>query len=282
MNYLPMDSGGVSASYLAFHDDVQHKLDQVRADISTAIEGIRSNLESRLESPWLAASPGVGLIAHQAAENLESAFRNIWDGFADASVKIWEIAAKFTGDPDALMDLELFYNDAATRLVDEKIVIQRMVREVEKHWQGIAVESYDGLAGEQCDAIDAICSGLRTAATACAHSASALRDMRRALVDKILEYAGKISQSIKDACDLGHVLTLEAGPVIETIANFVIEVGEVCNELGRFYDQDLTVNTDLWRQLNGGLPGLTSSNDWPSLSRDDVGDMNHQHDWEPT
>ena len=282
MNYQPIDPGGASPSYLAFRDNVQTKLDHVEARIRGAIEDARRNWsDSLVGSSVTALVPSAGLGSAYSAAKLDQVVQDIWDAFSEASVKIWEKAGQLTGDPDTLMELNRYYYAAATRLVDEREAIQRMVRSVSKHWQGIAFASYEGLAGEQCDAIDAICSGFKDAAEACSDGASQLRDIRNRALERMLQYAEKIAHVIDEATDVGKMLTMEVGPVTEAIANLAIEVAEICNDLATFYGQNLTAGTDAWRRLNSGLPGLTGNNDWPTLGADDMGDIRQHHSWDP-
>jgi len=283
MNYQPMDNSGLSQSYLAFQDDVQTHLDQVEQGIKTAIDGVRRKWDdSWLGSGLMSASPGAALLAHHSATNLETAFQEIWDAFSDGCGKIWNKAGQLTGDPDALFDLNQYYNDAASRLVDEKVSIQRMVRAVGKHWEGNAWISYKGLAAEQCDAIDAITSGLRTAATACMHSRKQLKDIRNGFLRALFDYARDVVDAIDEGTDVGKLLTLDIGPAVKAVADVVLTVEQLTLDLASFYDENTSADTDTWRQLNGGLSGLSANNDWPSLSMDDVGDMKDHGAWTPT
>ncbi|MXG89498.1 hypothetical protein [Nocardioides flavescens] len=266
--------------YADFTPDVESRLNEFADKIEQGLSDvIRQWNDSTAGSPWLWLSPGLAAAAQWALQKLEEACQAIWDEFEDFVDDVWEKVDDWTGDPWELMEMNAAYITAAGGIRDEKIVIDRILREVGKSWSGEAFTSFQGVAGEQKNSISGIDGGLTKAASACAEAANEIRSSWRDVIDALLQYAGSIIDAIKEGTNAGQWVSLEIGPAVKVIGDAVVRILDLWNTLDAYFDTNATVHTDMWRSLNSGLDGLDANNAWPALSSLDTGDMSDQGSW---
>lgn len=268
--------------YTEFTDDVETKLDDLKAKVEEGVQEVIDTFNDTIGSKgwmWL-VSPAIKAAYEIAKDNIEDEIQRLWDEFTQMCDDLWEKVDDLTGDPWDLMDMNAAYLRAASRIRDEKTVINDLTAEVGKHWSGDAYTAYDHVASEQLAAIGAVDEGLVSAATACAEGAQQIRSIWRDLIDAVLEAIDAVLDAIKDGTDAGQWVTFDAGPAIKVVGKIIVTALGLWNTLDRYFDENATVKLSMWRELNSGLDGLDANNDWPSVSGRDAGDMDDQGGWD--
>lgn len=263
-------------SFIDWQDEVQEMLDELEEKIQEGVDWVLDQWDGSILDSWLKyTSPAVYAAGKYAVEKLEEAIQRIWDEFERILPEVWDEVRRLFATPWGLMDLSEKYSEAAGALRDEEIAVDRLTRHIQKGWSGDAATAYNGVALEQKKAILAVNTGLTSASSACATGARQIWETWRAVVDTILNIAGKVVAAIKDGTDAGQWVTLDAGPAIKVIGEVAIEVLRLANKLLGFWADNTTVNLAVWNGLNDGLVGLRSGNEWPNIDsydRDDVSD----------
>jgi hypothetical protein len=218
-----------------------------------------------MDSNWGWLSPGLKGAYELAKNKCEDKMNELVQDFEEKAKEIWEKVDDVTGDPLELMAMNEAYISAAGALRDEKIVIGRLQSSVASHWSGDAFDAYSNMITEQTNAIAGIDAGISQAATACAEGAQQINDIWNDIVAAILDYASKVVDAIKEGTDAGQWVTLDLGPALKVVLDAVIAVAKLALTLEKYWAENATVKTDMWRQLNSGLDGLDANNDWPRI-----------------
>jgi hypothetical protein len=269
--------------YPEYTDDVEAKLNDISAKIEEGVQGVIDAFNDTIGSKdwmWL-VSPAVKAAYEWARDNLEDEIQRLWDEFKQVCEDTWEQVDDLTGDPWQLMEMNAAYLSAASRIRDEKRVIDNLTSEVSRHWSGVAYDAYSHVATEQTNAINAVDQGLVKAATACAEGAQQIRSIWRDCIDAMLDVVNSIADAIKDGTDAGQWVTFDAGPAIKVVLKVAVKALALWNQLDRYFDENATVKLSMWRELNSGLDGLDANNDWPSISSRDSGDIDDRGSWSP-
>lgn len=273
------------AFYVDFTDGIEDELETLRTKIEEAIDWVISRWNDTVDTWKQVISPAFAYLVHRAADRLEEAFRTIWDEFSDFCTDAWAGVDKMDGGPFELMEMNAEYTDACAHLRDESGVLRDILNVVRDKWQGEAYDALVDISDKQGDAIKAIDNGVRAAATACAAGALQLRSIWRDAIDALLELAGGIIDTIKDATDVGQWVTLDTGPAIKLLGQIAVQVLELGNTLERYFDENVTVRYAMWNDMNvgglsGGTTGLAAGNIWPRLLAEDRGDLKSPRDWD--
>lgn len=266
-------------TFEVFCDRIEKCLERLEAEVRKGIDWVVEKWNTYIDSlGWDKYLPHVAMQIEYYARKLEGAFKEIWKALKKAVSKIWGEVKRLTGSPLGLISLSDSYSTAAGSLRDEKIAIDRMTRHVRKGWFGDAYFSYEGLATEQKNALDAVNKGLTEASTKCAESAKQIFATWTGAVDGILNVYDKVFACIKDATDVGQWPTLQSGVVAKLIGQTGVEILKLGNKLATFLAENETVNSAAWRNLNQGLDGL-SDNKWPAIDSRDSGDLADKDAW---
>jgi uncharacterized protein YukE len=260
-----------------FRLDVEDKLTEFAERLNEGLEWVSAQWDKCvLDSNWGWLSPGLKAAYEVAKNSCESKMEELVHTFETEARKIWEEVDNVTGDPFELMAMNDSYIRAAGALRDEKIVMERLRSSVGARWEGEAYDAYADMIGEQVNAISGLDAGIVSAATACAEGAKQINDIWNDIVAAILAYAGTIVDAIKEGTDAGQWVTLDTGPALKVILGAVLAVADLALDLERYWAENATVQTSMWRVLNSGLDGLDANNDWPRIkyytdSMDDKG-----------
>ena len=270
--------------YHQYSDDVEAKIQELHDKIEEGIQQVFDTFNDAIGSKgwmWL-VSPAVKIAFEMAKDRLEEEAQRLWDEFSDKVDEMWDKVEEMTGNPWNLMEMNQAYLDAASKIRDEKAVINDLTAEVGKHWSGVAYSAYSHAANRQLQAIAAVDKGLVSAATACAEGALQIRSIWRDMIDTILDTVNTILDAIKDGTDAGQWVTFDAGPAIKVVGKIAVMAVQLWNDLDRYFDTNTTVQLSMWRNLNGGLDGLDANNDWPALGSRDAADMDGKGGWDHT
>ncbi len=267
--------------YDEFTTDTQTKLEELQGKIQEGVDNIWDKWNDSIGSKgymWF-ISPAAKIAFHFAEKHLKENIEKLWDEFESFVDTVWEKVEEMAGSPFELMRMNKDYIDAAGLLRDEKTVIENLTFSVGKSWSGDAYDSYKHAAERQTLAIAAVDAGLTSAATACAQGAQQLRNIWRDVIDALLDGVRYILDAIKNATDAGQWVTFDFGPAVKVIGDCLVRVIQLWSDLDKYFDENATVNTDLWRQLNSGLDGLNANNEWPAIAGVDAGSMGRPGDW---
>lgn len=265
--------------YTDFSSDFGVKLGDFSAKVDEGFQAVADKANDWLDSFYAKFILGWPLTDH-IADKVEEAMQDLADKFGRFCEDAWEKIDDLTGNPWELMQLNQAYITAAGHIRDEKTVIDRITREVSKSWSGDAYTSYAGMTDEQKAAIDAVDSGLTKAATACAEGAQQIGNIWLDVVQALIDYAGNVVDAMAEATDAGKWFSFDAGPAAKVIADALVRIADLAATLESYFVDNATVNTDMWRQLNSGLPGLDANNQWPGLAASDVDDVKDKSQWE--
>jgi uncharacterized protein YukE len=277
----------MTQTYEEFRTSVEQNLEEIRRRLQAALQEVADKFNDCVaNSPWkwLLGPLGGGAIelyVKHAAEALEAAFQRMWDEFAKFVSKVWDQVKRLAGDPPTLMQLEADYQKAAGRIRDESLVIDRILRDVASSWSGLAYNAFSGVAGEQKNAIAGIDGGLTAAAQACANGADQILHSWIDVAQALLDYVGDLVDAIEEGTDAGKVITLDVGPAVKVLGDIVVRILKLVTTLETYMSDNATINTDMWRKLNNGLPGLNANNDWPTLANMDTSKMKDRGSWTP-
>lgn len=250
--------------HIDFRNDVEDKMEEFAAKIDEGLDWVSQQWEKCImDSNWGWISPGLKGAYELAKNRCQDKMDELVRKFEEEAAKIWDNVDDVTGDPFELMELNAAYIAAAGALRDEKTVMNRLKSSVSSRWEGQAYDAYASLIDEQVAAVAGIDAGIAQAATACAEGAQQINDIWNDIVSAILDYASKIVDAIKDGTDAGQWVTLDLGPALKVILDAVIAVAQLALTLEKYWAENATVKTDMWRQLNSGLDGLDANNDWP-------------------
>jgi uncharacterized protein YukE len=268
--------------YTDFTLDVEKELENFAKKIDEGLDWVAKQWEnSIMDSNWGWLSPGLKAAYELAKNKCEDTMQELVDTFQEKAAEIWDEVDNVTGDPWELMAMNQSYIDAAGALRDEKTVINRLKTTVSAHWEGDAFNAYSNLLDEQLQAIGGVDAGITKAATACAEGAKQINDIWVDIVDAVLDYASKIVDAIKEGTNAGQWVTLDLGPALKVILDAVIAVAKLATTLERYWAENATVKTDMWRQLNSGLDGLDANNNWPRVGFY-TGQMDGKGGWDRT
>ncbi|HWI42675.1 MAG TPA: hypothetical protein VNS81_03595 [Nocardioides sp.] len=224
---------------------------------------------------WL-ISPGLKAAYEWAKDNLEDELQKLVDEFEDFCEDLWDKINDLTGDPFMLMEMNQAYIKAASRIRDEKTIIDDIGYVLTESWEGDAFSSYSRVVTQQLQAISAVDSGLKDAATACAEGALQIRSIWRDCIDALLGVANTILDAIKDGTDAGQWVTFDAGPAIKVVGKCLTATIGFANQLERYFDENVTVKSSMWSTLNSGLDGLDANNQWPQLNSREAGALGNK------
>jgi uncharacterized protein YukE len=267
-------------SFIDWQDEVEDMLEQLEDKIQEGVDWVLDQWDGSILDSWLKyTSPAVYAAGKYALDKLEEAIERIWDEFERILPEVWDQVRRLFATPWGLMDLNQRYSEAAGKLRDEELAVDRLTRHIQKGWSGDAWTAYHGVATEQKKAILAVNTGLTSAASACATGARQIWSTWQAVVDTILNIASKVVAAIKDGTDAGQWVTLDAGPAIKVIGDVAIEVLRLANKLLGFWADNTTVNLAVWTGLNDGLVGLGGANAWPDIDSYDRDDLRDKGGW---
>ncbi|WP_134738335.1 hypothetical protein [Nocardioides sp. 503] len=269
--------------YQDYNDDVDTKIQELSDKIEEGVQKVIDTFNDTIgSSNWAWISPGLKIAYNMAKDKIEEEIEHLWNEFTKFCEDMWAKVEEMTGNPFHLMDMNASYLKAAGRIRDEKMVVDSLLAEVTKTWSGDAFISYRDAATRQKNAINAVDTGLVSAATACAEGAKELREVWRIMVDVLLDVVNAILDAIKDGTDAGQWVTFDAGPAIKVIGKIVTAALDLWNRLDAYFDSNVTVKLSMWRNLNEGLDGLNANNDWPVLSSRYTDEMNDKGKWTHT
>lgn len=260
-----------------FRLDVEEKMTEYADKLNEGLEWVSAQWEKCImDSNWGWLSPGLKAAYEAAKNSCENKMQELVTEFETKAKEIWDEVDNVTGDPFELMAMNASYISAAGALRDEKTVMERLKTSVGTHWEGDAYDAYSNMIGEQVAAIAGMDSGIVSAATACSEGAKQINDIWNDIVAAILDYAGSIVDAIKEGTDAGQWVTLDTGPALKVILDAVLAVASLALALEKYWAENATVKTSMWRVLNSGLDGLDANNDWPRIkyytdSMDDKG-----------
>ena len=250
-----------------FRSAVETEMENFGKKIDEGLEWVSQQWEDCImDSNWGWLSPGLKGAYELAKNKCEDKMEELVNDFKEKAKEIWDDVDDVTGDPFELMSMNAAYIKAAGSLRDEKTVMGRLKSNVESHWTGGAFDAYRDMILEQTKAIAGIDAGISKAATACAEGAKQINDIWNDIVSAILDYASKIVDAIKEGTDAGQWVTLDLGPALKVILDAAIAVAQLALTLEKYWAENATVKTDMWRQLNSGLDGLDANNDWPRIA----------------
>lgn len=265
--------------YSDYTDDTELQLEDVKKKIEEGVDYIidtwnDSIIAKGLDSDWAwVISPGLKAGYEWAKGNLEDEIERLWGEFEKFCEDLWDEISDVTGEPWTLMSMNAAYIKAAGRIRDEKRVINDIGTRLALSWSGDAFTTYDALVKEQNNAIIAVDTGLKSAATACAEGARQIRSIWRRCIDALLDVVDAILDAIKDGTDAGQWVTFDAGPAIKVIGKCLTATIGLVNDLEAYFDENVTVKLSMWTTLNSGLDGLDANNEWPSISGREIGDL---------
>ncbi|MBM0126598.1 WXG100 family type VII secretion target [Pimelobacter simplex] len=268
--------------YSDYTDDTELQLEDVKKKIEEGVDYIidtwnDSIIAKGLDSDWAwVISPGLKAGYEWAKGNLEDEIERLWGEFEKFCEDLWDEISDVTGEPWTLMSMNAAYIKAAGRIRDEKRVINDIGTRLALSWSGDAFTTYDALVKEQNNAIIAVDTGLKSAATACAEGARQIRSIWRRCIDALLDVVDAILDAIKDGTDAGQWVTFDAGPAIKVIGKCLTATIGLVNDLEAYFDENVTVKLSMWTTLNSGLDGLDANNEWPSISGREIGDLSDE------
>ena len=249
-----------------FRLDVEEKMTEFAGQLNEGLDWVSAQWDKCImDSNWGWLSPGLKAAYEVAKDSCQQKMEELVQEFETKAREIWEEVDNVTGDPFELMAMNQAYISAAGALRDEKTVMERLRSSVGAHWEGEAYDAYSEMIGEQVKAISGIDAGIVSAATACAEGAKQINDIWNDIVGAILDYAGSIVDAIKDGTDAGQWVTLDIGPALKVVLDAVLAVADLALTLERYWAENATVQTSMWRVLNSGLDGLDANNDWPRI-----------------
>ena len=267
--------------YADFTTEVEDTLQKIEDKITEAIEWICQKWEDTVDTWKTVISPAFAYLVHRAMKKVEEAFRILWDAFSEFVTDIWEKIDKMAGGPWELMNMSYAYTDASAHLRDEALLVARMKDRIADHWDGRANDAFSDAMDEQVKAITSVSTGLTQASTACAQGSLQIRTIWRKVIDTLLELADGMLDCIKDATDAGQWVTVDTGPAIKFYGQIAVTVLELGNTLEGFFDENATVKSSMWANLNAGLPDLMAGNTWPSVDSHYSSDMDSKDDYVP-
>lgn len=267
--------------HIDFRNGVEEKLQEFSDKIQEGVNWVIDQWESCVgNQKWMwFVSPAVKIAYELAGDRIQDAINSIWDTWETEVQKIWDTVDDLTGDPFELMEMNGSYHDAAGRIRDEKVVLDRIVSVVGEQWEGDAFTAFTETVAEQKNAISGVDSGLTSAADACANGALQINSIWTSVVDAILDYAGSIVDAIKEGTDAGQWVTLDTGPALKVILDAAIKAAQLAVELETYWADNATVQESMWRGLASGLDGLDAKNSWPTIAASRAGNMDDKDDW---
>jgi hypothetical protein len=118
--------------YYEYSDDVGKQIEEISKKIEEGVNTVIDTFNDTIGSKgWMwFVSPGVKIAYEIATATREHDNTRLWDEFSRACEDMWEKVEEMTGNPWTLMEMNAAYLAAASRIRDEKTVIDDLTTEV--------------------------------------------------------------------------------------------------------------------------------------------------------